>query len=166
MAQEKKISLDISRFDLNQLSELDVKGAIAKIKGKRKQNQKALDDHYKRASDLNSKGESEKALELIQGGAVSDILSYSSVTDKAYKLETAGKLEQAAKVYWINIYENGSDLPYNFKRLMIILSKLKRKKEELTVAKINCAFVSDSYREKIEKRISNIEKKIKKQERV
>ncbi|MEX1013971.1 MAG: hypothetical protein WDZ80_02315, partial [Candidatus Paceibacterota bacterium] len=155
--------MDISRIELNQLSELNIERAISKIKAKRKQNQKILDDHYKKTTDLNSKGEHEKALELMQGDVTSDILSYSSVTDKAQKLEKAGNLEESAKVYWKNIYENGSDLPYNFNRLMIVLSKLKREKEELTVAKIYCAFVSDSYREMIEKKISNIEKKIQKQ---
>lgn len=160
MAQEKKASIDVSGIELNQLSDLNVDKAISRIKEKRIQNRKTLDSHYKRASDLNSKGEHEKALELMQGDVTSEILSYSSVTDKARKLEKAGKLEASAKVYWKNIYENGSDLPYNFNRLMIILSKLKRKKEELTVAKIYSAFVGDSYREKIEKRISNIERKI------
>lgn len=154
--------MDISRIDLNKISELDVDRAISNIQEKRNQNRRKLDENYKRASDLNSERKHEKALELIQGDAVSDILSYSSVTDKARKLEKTGKLEEAAKAYWLNIYENGSDLPYNFNRLMIILSKLKRKKEELTVAKIYTAFVSDSHRDKIEKRISKIEKKISK----
>jgi len=162
MAQENKVSIDVPGIELNQLADLDIDRAISKIKEKRARNQKALDDHYKKISDLNSKGEHEKALALMQGNVTSDILSYSAVTAKAEKLEKAGKLEESAKVYWKNIYENGSDLPYNFKRLMIILSKLKRKKEELTVAKIYTVFVSDSYREKIERRIDKIRIKISK----
>jgi hypothetical protein len=75
--------------------------------------------------------------------------------------EKEGKLEEAAKIYWSNIYENGTDAPANFKRLLIVLSKLGRKKEELTVAKLYTSFVKDKELDKLKKRILNIEKKLK-----
>lgn len=123
-------------FDLNQLAEIDLDEAVSKIKEKRKENQKA------------------------QKSTSKDVLGYFSVYAKAEKLEKEGKLEDAAIIYWKNIYENGSDAPANFKRLLIVLSKLKRKKEELSVALIFSSFVNGKEKDKIEKRIANIKKKL------
>lgn len=121
---------------LDQLTEMDIDEAVSKIKEKRKQNQKA--------QKLTSE----------------DVTGYFQVYSSAEKLEKAGKLEDAAKTYWRNIFENGTDAPANFKRLLIVLSKLGRKKEELSVALIYLAFVKEKEREKIKKRIENIRKKL------
>jgi hypothetical protein len=90
------------------------------------------------------------------------VVAYFPVYQKAEKLEKEGNLEEAAKIYWSNIYENGTDAPANFKRLLIVLSKLGRKKEELAVAKIYSSFVKEKELEKLKKRIINIEKKLSK----
>lgn len=141
---------------LDQLTEMDIDEAVSKIKEKRKQNQKKFNENYKKAESLINKGQYQKAQKLTS----EDVTGYFQVYSSAEKLEKAGKLEDAAKTYWRNIFENGTDAPANFKRLLIVLSKLGRKKEELSVALIYLAFVKEKEREKIKKRIENIRKKL------
>ena len=79
---------------------------------------------------------------------------------KAYELEKRGDLIKAAKLYWKNIYKNGSDAPANFNRLLIVLDKLKHYEDELRVAEVFIVFVSEEYIDKLKKRIERLKKKI------
>lgn len=148
----------INAISLNDLADINIDKAISTIRNKRKDNQRKFKSIYEEAKELIRKGQTQKAQELTS----QDVVSYFTVYQKAEKLEKEGNLEEAGKVYWSNIYENGTDAPANFKRLLIVLSKLGRKKEELSVAKIYTYFIKKKELEKLKKRIINIEKKIKK----
>ncbi|MCJ7648237.1 MAG: hypothetical protein MUP85_06460 [Candidatus Lokiarchaeota archaeon] len=63
-------------------------------------------------------------------------MGYYPVYAEAEKKEKAGKLEEAAELYWTNISTNGTDAPGNFYRLMIILKKLGRLSERSKVSEI------------------------------
>ncbi len=78
---------------------------------------------------------------------------------KAEMAEKKGNLEKAAKIYWENIFDNGTDARGNFDRLLIVLNRLGSLEEELKVAEIYLEFNEiKSERERISKRISRINK--------
>jgi len=149
-------TFEAKNITLDELTGINVKEVISAIKKKREDNIKKFEEIYSKAEKLIRQGKIQKAQELTS----QDVLSYFHVYKKAEKLEKEGSLEEAAEIYWSNIYENGTDAPANFKRLLIILSKLDRKKEELSVAKIYSDFVKEKDREKLERRIENIRSKI------
>lgn len=146
----------VKAIPLNELADINIDKAVSTIRNKRKDNQRKFKSNYEKAKALIRKGQTQKAQELTS----QDVVAYFPVYQKAEKLEKEGNLEEAAKTYWSNIYENGTDAPANFKRLLIVLSKLGRKKEELSVAKIYSSFVKEKELDKLKKRISNIKKKI------
>ena len=150
-------AFQVENVKLDQLADINIDKAVSTIRNKRIDNQRKFESNYEKAKALIKKGQTQKAQELTS----QDVLGYFPVYQKAEKLEKEGKLEEAAKIYWSNIYENGTDAPANFKRLLIVLSKLGRKKEELTVAKLYTSFVKDKELDKLKKRILNIEKKLK-----
>jgi hypothetical protein len=102
------------------------------IKKKRIKNRRKFDENYKKVSKLIDSGKFEE----VQKATQEDVLGYYPVYVEAEKKEKAGKLEEAAELYWINISTNGTDVPANFYRLMIILKKLGRLSEELKVSEI------------------------------
>ncbi|MFB0562272.1 MAG: hypothetical protein ACETWM_13795 [Candidatus Lokiarchaeia archaeon] len=109
---------------------ISVKQAIRHIKNKRKENLKKFDENYEKALKLIDLGKYYEAQRLTN----EDVLGYYHVYIEAEQKEKAGKLEEAAEIYWRNIYINGTEAPANFKRLLIILRKLNRLSEELKIA--------------------------------
>jgi len=156
--KEKPMPKDLKSkaISLDELADITTDEAVSMILKKRKNNRREFESNYDKAKTIIRKGQTQKAQELTS----QDVLGYFHVYQKAEKLEKEGNLEKAAKIYWSNIYENGTDAPANFKRLLIVLRKLGRKKEELTVAKIYSAFVKEKELQKLKKRIINIEKKL------
>jgi accessory colonization factor AcfC len=144
------------KIKLDDLADINVEEVILAIKKKKQKNISTFEENYAKAVELMGQGKAKKAQDLT----TQDVIGYYDIYAKANKLEEEGKLEDAAKIYWKNIYENGTDAPANFKRLLIVLSKIGRKKEELSVAKIYSAFVKEKDREKLERRITKIKKKL------
>jgi len=149
-------TIKVKNIALDDLVDINFKEVISVIKRRRENNIKKFEENSAKASELAGQGKFKKAQDLTS----QDVLGYYHVYAKANKLEKEEKLEEAAKIYWKNIYENGTDAPANFKRLLIVLSKIGRKKDELSVAKIYSAFVKEKDREKLERRITNIKKKL------
>jgi hypothetical protein len=142
-------------FDLKTSS---VKEVVKYIKKKRIANKRKFDENYKKAEKLIESGKFKEAQKLTR----EDVLGYYPVYAEAEKKEKAGKLEEAAELYWRNIYTNGTDGPANFKRLLIVLGKLGRLSDELKVAEIYLKFINKSDYPKIEKRIKGIKGKMSK----
>jgi len=131
--QEEKEETKI--FDLKTSS---VEEIVGYIKNKRIANRRKFDENYKKAEKLIESGKFEKAQKVTH----EDVLGYYPVYVEAEKKEKAGKLEEAAELYWANISTNGTDAPANFYRLMGILKKLGRLSEELKVSEIYDKFFS------------------------
>lgn len=134
------------------LKDISVKEAIEHIKNKRIENKKKFDETYKKAEKLIESGKFEEAQKLTQ----EDVLGFYPVYADAEEKEKVGNLEEAAELYWRNIYTNGTDAPANSKRLLIVLRKLGRLSDELKVAEIYLNFVSKNDYPIIEKRIEDI----------
>ena len=143
---------------MSNLENIPVKEAIEHIRNKRIENRKKFDENYKKTEKLIESGKFEEAQKLTR----EDVLGYYPVYAEAEKKEKAGKLEEAAELYWRNIYNNGTDAPANFKRLLIVLGKLGRLSDELKVAEVYLKFVGKSDYLKIEKRIEGIKGKMSK----
>jgi len=120
---------EIKIFDLKTCS---VEEIVKYIKKKRIANRRKFDENYEKAFKLIDSGKDEEAQKLIR----EDVLGYYPVYTDAEKKEKAGKLEEAAELYWTNISTNGTDAPGNFYRLMVILKKLGRLSERLKVSEI------------------------------
>jgi hypothetical protein len=140
------------------LTNISIKETIGHIKNKRIENIRKFDKNYKNAKKLIQSGKFEKAQKLTQ----EDVLGYYPIYSEAEGKEKIGKLEEAAELYWRNIYTNGTDAPANFKRLLVILKKLGRLSDELKVAEIYLHFVNKNDYSKIEKRIEDIRRKMSK----
>ena len=134
------------------LENIVIEEAIEHIKIKRMNNIERFDQNYKKAANLIESGKYIDANKLTQ----EDVLGYYSVYADAEEKEKAGKLDDAAELYWKNIYVNGTDAPANFNRLLIVLKKLGRLSDELKVAEIYLNFVKDTEYPKIEKRIKSL----------
>jgi len=120
---------EIKIFDLKTSS---VEEVVEYIKKKRIANKRKFDENHKKAFELIDSGKSEEAQKLTQ----EDVLEYYPVYAEAEKKEKAGKLEEAAELYWTNISTNGTDAPGNFHRLMVVLKKLGRLSERSKVSEI------------------------------
>lgn len=138
------------------LESISVEEAIEHIRNKRAENRRKFDENYKKAEKLIESSKFDEAQKLTQ----EDILGYYPVYAEAEKMEKADELEKAAELYWRNIYINGTDAPANFKRLLIVLSKVGRLSDELKVTEIYLKFVNKNDYAKIEKRIEGIKKKM------
>jgi len=143
---------------MSNFENIPIKEIIEHIRNKRIENRRKFDENYKKAEKLIESGKFEKAQKLTR----EDVLGYYSVYAEAEKKEKAGKLEEAAELYWRNIYTNGTDGPANFKRLLIVLGKLSRLSDELKVAEIYLKFINKSDYPKIKKRIEDIKGKMSK----
>lgn len=119
------------------LKNISVKEVVEHIKNKRIENERINDEIWERAKKLMELGFWEEVQKLTQR----DVLGYYPFYVEAEEIEKAGKLEKAAELYWRNIYINGTDAPANFKRLLIVLSKLGQLSDELKVAEIYLKFV-------------------------
>ena len=136
-----------------------VNEAVEIIKNRRSEIEKQKDLLYRKELELVDEGKFNalnKVYEKIQG------LDFADVYQKAHLLEKSEKIDAAANLYWKNIFVNGSDIPANFTRLLILLNKLNLPSEELKVAEIYLHFINESNKEEIEKRIVRIKKKLEK----
>ena len=95
-------------------------------------NRRKFHENSIKAEELIESGKFEEAQKLTR----EDVVAYYHVYTEAEKKEKAGKLEEAAELYWTNISTNGTDAPANFTRLMVILKKLGRLSEALKVSEI------------------------------
>ena len=116
-------------FDLKTSS---VEEIVEYIKNKRIANRRKFHKNNIKAEKLIESGKFEEARKLTR----EDVVVYYHIYAEAEKKEKAGKLEEAAELYWTNISTNGTDAPANFTRLMIILKKLGRLSEALKVSEI------------------------------
>ena len=116
-------------FDLKTSS---VEEIVENIKNKRIANRRKFHENLIKAEKLIESGKFEEAQKLTR----EDVIVYYHVYAEAEKKEKAGKLEEAAELYWTNISTNGTDAPANFTRLMVILKKLGRLSEALKVSEI------------------------------
>jgi len=116
-------------FDLKTSS---VEEIVENIKNKRISNRRKFHENLIKAEKLVESGKFEEAQKLTR----EDVIVYYHVYAEAEKKEKAGKLEEAAELYWTNISTNGTDAPANFTRLMVILKKLGRLSEALKVSEI------------------------------
>jgi len=124
--EEKK---ETKTFDLKTSS---VEEILEYIKNKRIVNRRKFHENYRKAEKLIEFGKFVEAQKLTR----EDVIVYYHVYAEAEKKEKAGKLEEAAELYWTNISTNGTDAPANFTRLMVILKKLGRLSEALKVSEI------------------------------
>jgi len=109
-----------------------IEEVVENIKNKRIANRRKFHENLIKAEKLIESGKFEEAQKLTQ----EDVIVYYHVYAEAEKKEKAGKLEEAAELYWTNISINGTDAPANFTRLMVILKKLGRLSEALKVSEI------------------------------
>jgi hypothetical protein len=141
---------------LIKLEDISIEDAIQHIENKRTKNSNKAERLDERVDKLFDKDMLLEAQELIS----KDVTSYYHVYAEAKAQEKAGNLTKAARIYWKNIYVNGTDAPANYKKLLIVLRKLNRLKDELKVAQIYEHFLDDAIDvQKIQKRIESIKKK-------
>ena len=124
--EEKK---ETKIFDLKTSS---VEEILENMKNKRIANRRKFHENLIKAEKLIEFGKFVEAQKLTR----EDVVVYYHVYAEAEKKEKAGKLEEAAELYWTNISTNGTDAPANFTRLMVILKKLGRLSEALKVSEI------------------------------
>jgi len=120
---------EIKIFDLKTSS---IEEIVENMKNKRIANRRKFHENLIKAEKLVESGEFEEAQKLTQ----EDVIVYYHVYAEAEKKEKAGKLEEAAELYWTNISTNGTDAPANFTRLMVILKKLGRLSEASKISEI------------------------------
>lgn len=137
------------------ISKLRVEKIIKIIEKKRARNQKEFNKIYEKIDRLIEAGKSKKAPKL----ASRDILAYYPIYEEAEKKEKQGDLRGSAKVYWKNIFVNGTDAPANFRRLLIVLDKLGKFEDELKVARVYLHFVGGRDRLWLDRRIKRLQKK-------
>ncbi|NVM38690.1 MAG: zinc ribbon domain-containing protein [Candidatus Lokiarchaeota archaeon] len=129
LISNKEEKEEIKIFDLKTSS---VEEIVEYIKNKRIANRRKFHENSIKAEKLIESGKFKEAQKLTR----EDVVAYYHVYAEAEKKEKAGKLEEAAELYWTNISTNGTDAPANFTQLMIILKKLGRLSEALKVSEI------------------------------
>jgi len=139
--------LNISKFRVEKMVKI--------IEKKRAKNRTEFNKNYEKAIRFIKAGKDKKAQELSS----TDVLGYYSVYAEAEKKEKQGDLRSAAKLYWKNIFVNGTDAPANFRRLLIVLGKLGEFEDELKVARVYLHFVGDRDRLWLDRRIKKLQKK-------
>ena len=127
-----------------------------KIKIIREHNIEKQNMAYEQALFLNNKGRHEEAIKLSS----SDYIGFVGFYYLAEKEEKKQNFQRAAEIYWYNLYHNGTDAPANFRRLLILLRKMKEYRKELRVAELYKRFVNPSMFEEINKRIATIKTKM------
>lgn len=154
----KSINLEVPTNILNQISTIEEDEIIRQIKIKRQKNEQLFEDNQDKLEKLIDKGKYNEANSLSS----LDILGYFEFYQFAQEEEKKENLERAAEIYWHNIFNNGTDAPASFDRLLILLRKLKEFEKELIVARVYRNFVHENKQELINKRIETIKKKIDK----
>lgn len=141
--------LNISKFRVEKMVKI--------IEKKRARNQKEFNKIYEKIDRLIKAGKWKKPESIPKFDK--DVLGYYPVYAKAEKKEKRGDLRGAAKLYWKNIFVNGTDAPANFRRLLIVLEKLNELEDELKVARVYLHFVGDRDQLWLERRIKRLQKK-------
>jgi hypothetical protein len=133
------------------LEKISVDEAIDLIEQRRIEQRERLEERNRLAMELISLGRLREAKRLIEESTSEQLTMFARAED----CENCGELEEAAKLYWHNIFVNGADASANFKRLMDVLERLNRCDCEMKVAKIYLHFAdryeSDPLEHKIEK---------------
>lgn len=122
------------------LEKISVKDAIDLIEQRRDERRIKLEERNRFAMELISLGRLREAKKLIEESTSEQLTMFA----RAENCENCGELEEAAKLYWHNIFVNGADASANFKRLMDILERLDKCDCEMKVAKIYLHF-ADRY---------------------
>ncbi len=122
------------------LEKISVKEAIGLIEGRRDDRRDRLEERNRLAMELIGLGRLKEAKKLIEKSTSEQLTMFARAED----CENCGELEEAAKLYWHNIFVNGADASANFKRLMDVLERLNRCDCEMKVAKIYLHF-ADRY---------------------
>lgn len=122
------------------LEKISVKEAIDLIEGRRDERRERLEERNRLAMELIGLGRLKEAKKLIEKSTSEQLTMFA----RAENCENCGELEEAAKLYWHNIFMNGADASANFKRLMDVLERLNRCDSEMKVAKIYLHF-ADRY---------------------
>lgn len=134
--------------------------AVRRIELIRKENELKIGNFYQEMSNSLKEGIDYDYLNKIDENISK--LNYGNVLQAALELEKSGNLIDAARLYWENIYVNGTDTPANFNRLLVVLKKLKLYCDALKAAEIYIHFVDEPYKSKIQEMIHSIEKKLNK----
>jgi len=140
------------------ISKLSVEKIVEIIENKRAKSKRKFDKNYEKIDKLIKAGKWKKP-ELISKFD-KDVLGYYPIYAKAEKKEKQGNLRAAAKLYWKNIFVNGTDAPANFRRLLIVLDKLNELEDELKVARVYLHFVGDRDQLWLGRRIKRLQKKL------
>lgn len=154
----KSINLNVPTKILEQISTIEEDEIINQIIIKRQKNEQLFLDNLVKQEKLLAK----RKYEEVNNLSSIDILSYFEYYQYAQKEEKKENFERAAEIYWYNIFNNGTDAPASFDRLLILLRKLKEFEKELVVARVYRNFVHENKIDKIDKRIETIKKKIDK----
>ena len=122
------------------LERISVEEAIDLIENRRDERRERLEERNRFAMELIGLGRLKEAKKLIEESTSEQLTMFARAED----CENCGELEEAAKLYWHNIFVNGADASANFKRLMDVLELLNRCDCEMKVAKIYLHF-ADRY---------------------
>lgn len=148
--------LEVPENILQQITSIEESDIIKQINNKRKENEQKSCDNQDKVEELMHKGKYNDANRLSS----LDFLGYLEFYQYAQQEEKNENIKKAAEIYWYNIFNNGTDAPASFDRLLILLRKLKEYEKELIVARVYRNFVNENKYEKIDKRIETIKKKI------
>lgn len=118
------------------LERISVDEAIDLIEQRREERRERLEERNRLAMELIGLGRLKEAKKLIEESTSKQLTMFARAED----CENCGELEEAAKLYWHNIFVNGADASANFKRLMDVLERLNRCDCEMKVAKIYLHF--------------------------
>lgn len=140
---------------LHQISTIKEDEIIRKIRIKRQKNMQLFENNYNTRLKLIDSGKSEEAYQIDSFDP-----GYFEFYQDAQEEEEKGNLKRAAEIYWYNIFNNGTDAPANFSRLLILLRKLKEFEKELVVARVYRNFSDGKKLETIDKRIETIKQKM------
>lgn len=93
-----------------------------------------------------------------------DLQGYFPYYEKAMQLKKEGSIKKSASILCFNILINGTYAPGHYSELMVLLRKLEEYEKELVVANLYLKLFDQGVddRDKILKRITNIEKLITK----
>lgn len=138
------------------LEQISVDEAIERIERRRKERRLQLEERNRLAMELIGLGRLKEAKRLIEESTSEQLTMFARAED----CENCGELEEAAKLYWRNIFVNGADATANFKRLMEVLERLERCDCEIKVARIYLHFADRYESETLENRIRQLKSRL------
>jgi hypothetical protein len=134
------------------LEKISVVEAIDLIEQRRNERREKLEERNRLAMELISLGRLKEAKKLIEENTSQQLAMFA----RAENCENCGELEEAAKLYWHNIFINGADASANFKRLMDVLEQLNRCDCEMKVAEIYLHFADRFESGPLERKIEEL----------